>query len=56
MYKTELKLDEEKIIWPNGLRKKPDGIRKRRNVTVRSYSIVFLVVFIHVFYLGCYYC
>ncbi|CAF4298581.1 unnamed protein product, partial [Rotaria magnacalcarata] len=34
MYKTELKLDEEKIIWPSGLRKKPDGIRKRRNVTV----------------------
>ncbi|CAM4854833.1 unnamed protein product [Rotaria socialis] len=34
MYKTELKLDEEKIIWPNGLRKKPDGIRKSRNVTV----------------------
>ncbi|CAF0921867.1 unnamed protein product [Rotaria sordida] len=32
--KTELKLDEQEIIWPNGLRRKPDGIRTRRNVSV----------------------
>ncbi|CAF0819485.1 unnamed protein product [Rotaria sordida] len=32
--KTELKLNEEEIIWPNGLNRKPDGIRTRRNVSV----------------------
>ncbi|CAF4501442.1 unnamed protein product [Rotaria sp. Silwood1] len=32
--KTELKLDEQDIIWPNGLRRKPDGIRTKRNVSV----------------------
>ena len=32
--KTELKLDEGMIIWPNGLHRKPDGILTRRNISV----------------------
>ncbi|CAF0902440.1 unnamed protein product [Adineta steineri] len=32
--KTELVLDEQDLVWPNGLRRKPDGIRTRRNVSV----------------------
>ncbi|UJR33351.1 hypothetical protein I4U23_020800 [Adineta vaga] len=31
---TELILHEEKILWSNGLNRKPDGIRARRNVSV----------------------
>jgi len=32
--KTELTLNEKEIIWPNGNRQKPDGLRTRRNVSV----------------------
>ncbi|CAF3742483.1 unnamed protein product [Rotaria magnacalcarata] len=32
--KTELKVDEDQIIWPNRRHRKPDGIRTRRNVSV----------------------
>ncbi|CAF4291813.1 unnamed protein product [Rotaria socialis] len=32
--KTELKLDEDQIIWPNRSHRKPDGMRTRRNVSV----------------------
>ncbi|CAF4707499.1 unnamed protein product, partial [Rotaria sp. Silwood1] len=32
--KTELKLNEDEIIWPNRLNRKPDGIHTRRNVSV----------------------
>ncbi|CAF1349247.1 unnamed protein product [Adineta ricciae] len=32
--KTELQLDENDIVWPSGERRKPDGIRTRRNVSV----------------------
>lgn len=53
MDRTELKLHEDEIIWPNGLNRKPDGVRARRNVSVRIlYSSLFLRVS---FYLGCYY-
>ncbi|CAF0897335.1 unnamed protein product [Adineta steineri] len=32
--RTELKLNEDQIIWPNGLNRKPDGVHTRRNVSV----------------------
>jgi hypothetical protein len=34
-------LEEENIIWPNRLHRKPDGIRTRRNVSVRLRIIFF---------------
>lgn len=41
--KTELKLDEDIIIWPNGLHRKPDGILTRRNVSVSLMNVSFLI-------------
>jgi len=32
--RTELKLSEHDIVWPGKLRRKPDGIRTRRNVSI----------------------
>jgi len=39
--RTNLKLNEEQIIWPNGLNRKPDGIRTRKNVSVRIFYFIY---------------